>query len=244
MLKCKLCNYVTKANLITHIRHSHNIVISEYIKKYGEVISKKTKNKIKKTLKKKFREGKLISPFKYIDSSGKNNGFYGKNHTEENKQKAVNTRYIKYDGKYFSKEGKINFHKNLIKAQKTRINKNRIQRNFKYEDIYFASSWEKELAKWFDKNNIQWIYEKKRFKVDDETYLPDFWLTEEKTFVEVKGYFNPKDVKKTLLFASMCYDLGFNFYLMMDYDKYGINFINPWQTEEFNVINQRLINNK
>ena len=57
----------------------------------------------------------------------------------------------------------------------------------KYKDCYFRSRLEARWAVFFDAMEIQWEYEKEGFILDDGTlYLPDFWLPESKTFVEVK----------------------------------------------------------
>jgi hypothetical protein len=46
-----------------------------------------TKNKISNTLKEQYSNGTLVTPFKDLDNSGKNNPFYGKTHNSESKDK-------------------------------------------------------------------------------------------------------------------------------------------------------------
>jgi hypothetical protein len=54
----------------------------------------------------------------------------------------------------------------------------------------FRSLWELVLAQWLSNNNIIWEYEKKRFKLKNgKTYIPDFYLPEFDTYIEVKGRF-------------------------------------------------------
>ena len=54
---------------------------------YGKKHTEDVKNKISNTLKLKYEEGILISPFTFLDTKGENNPFYGKKHTEETKNK-------------------------------------------------------------------------------------------------------------------------------------------------------------
>jgi hypothetical protein len=46
-----------------------------------------TKEQISNTLKEKYANGTLVSPFNDFDTRGKNNPFYGKVHTDETKNK-------------------------------------------------------------------------------------------------------------------------------------------------------------
>lgn len=59
------------------------------------------------------------------------------------------------------------------------------------EDLnqYFRSSWEANFARILDYLNIKWEYEPKRFKINsNETYTPDFYLSDFDLWIEVKGY--------------------------------------------------------
>lgn len=66
----------------------------------------------------------------------------------------------------------------------------------KYGNIWFRSSWEATVAKWFDEQGVEWVYEPKRFVLGDVTYVPDFYLPSLDCYVEVKGWLgrNSKDV--------------------------------------------------
>lgn len=50
---------------------------------YGKTLSGDARAKISNTLKKKYANGSLVSPFKTVDNKGERNGFYGKAHTPE-----------------------------------------------------------------------------------------------------------------------------------------------------------------
>jgi hypothetical protein len=64
-------------------RDTHNEKHPMYNKHHTE----KTKKKISNTLKEKYSNGTLVSPFNDLDVKGENNPFYGKLHTEETKNK-------------------------------------------------------------------------------------------------------------------------------------------------------------
>ena len=72
-----------------------------------------------------------------------------------------------------------------------------------YKGIKFRSSWEVITAKTLDENDIEWVYEPKKFQVnEDYTYTPDFFLPLYNLYLEVKGYFrNDIMLNKFLLFA-------------------------------------------
>lgn len=54
---------------------------------YGKSHNNDSKSKISTTLKQRYKEGVIVSPFTVLDFSGENNGFYGKTHSEETKLK-------------------------------------------------------------------------------------------------------------------------------------------------------------
>ena len=67
----------------------------------------------------------------------------------------------------------------------------------KYKDIWFRSKLEAQWAKLLDHFGIRWDYEPEGFRFRDGTmYLPDFWLPESETFLEVKGLMDEEDMHK------------------------------------------------
>ena len=62
-------------------------------------------------------------------------------------------------------------------------------------DITFRSSWEANIARILNKNNISWEYEKNYIQISDLTYLPDFTLDSEK-IIEVKGFWDNSSITK------------------------------------------------
>ena len=65
-----------------------------------------------------------------------------------------------------------------------------------YNGTRFRSKLEASWAKFFDTHRMKWAYESEGFDFDGVWYLPDFWLPEIRTFVEVKGILDDKDNEK------------------------------------------------
>jgi len=67
----------------------------------------------------------------------------------------------------------------------------------------FRSFWELAMAKWLDKNNIQWDYEKETYYIplgnEIKRYTPDFWLYNyngKNVIIDIKGKINEKQFLK------------------------------------------------
>lgn len=58
--------------------------------------------------------------------------------------------------------------------------------------VWMRSSWEVKFATYLDNNNIEWLYEIKKFPITyldtNGTYTPDFYLVEDNKYIEVKGW--------------------------------------------------------
>lgn len=54
-----------------------------------------------------------------------------------------------------------------------------------YKSIRFRSRLEARWAIFFDELDIKWVYEPDPYK-NEQMYLPDFWLTDSRTWIEVK----------------------------------------------------------
>lgn len=70
------------------------------------------------------------------------------------------------------------------------------------ENQMFRSNWEIELAELLTSLGIAYEYEIERFfyKAERESYLPDFYLPEYETFIEVKGFMDKRSLKRCNLF--------------------------------------------
>jgi hypothetical protein len=73
-------------------------------------------------------------------------------------------------------------------------------KRIKYKNITFRSSYEYLYARYLTKNRIKWLYESKTFDLGESTYTPDFYLPESNEYIEIKGYWIPKAIKKFILF--------------------------------------------
>lgn len=57
----------------------------------------------------------------------------------------------------------------------------------KYNGYRFRSRLEARWAVFFDAIGVRWEYEKEGFELPSGRYLPDFWLSDQKCWIEIKG---------------------------------------------------------
>lgn len=69
--------------------------------------------------------------------------------------------------------------------------------------IKFRSSWELATARYLDRRCIAWTYEPRRFDLGDTTYVPDFYLSNQNCFWEIKGWFHDKARAKIARFREL-----------------------------------------
>lgn len=81
-------------------------------------------------------------------------------------------------------------------------------KRIKYKKFWMRSSWEVAYAKYLDKNKIQWQYEPRIFEVGKFRYIPDFYLPDTDTYVEIKGRWRNNAKKKFNLFQKMYYSVN------------------------------------
>lgn len=100
--------------------------------------------------------------------------------------------------------------------------------NVEYNGINFKSYLEMEWAKFFEKNNIKYIYEYKKFNLPSYRYIPDFYLVDYDIYFECKGELRntskvkieelSKKLKKPVYIG---YQNGnFNYCIWIDKDEY------------------------
>ncbi len=110
----------------------------------------------------------------------------------------TNLGKTKYDTSYLMNMSKERKNKKRTQnicyniANANRIN-NQIKKygngKYEYKGIYFKSQHEKAVAKAFDRDKIEWIYEPKVTKLQNGmVYTIDFYLPTLNKYVEVKGY--------------------------------------------------------
>lgn len=149
-----------------------------------------------------------------INTSGKNNGMYGKSPWNKGLTKETDNRILK-SSQTLSKNTKNKPKKPLSKDHKDHISatmkeknlvsnfKHRRKNNY-YKGINFMSSYEVELAKNLDIHNIKWILPKRfKYYVNNDIkdkyhyYTPDFYLPDYNIYLDPKNDFlinniNPK----------------------------------------------------
>ena len=80
----------------------------------------------------------------------------------------------------------------------------------------FRSSWEANIARILNSKKIEWEYERKRFELQNLSYLPDFFLSDG-TIIEVKGFWDNESIEKCDMFIRTYPKAN---YLIVDNDMY------------------------
>lgn len=128
-------------------------------------------------------------------NSGENNPMYNKKHTKEAIDKMIefqktNQAIRGVNSNFFGKppkHGKGNWYKCLDGSE-----------------VWLRSSWEYKYAEYLDNNNIRWLYEPKKYKINYNnkigTYCPDFYLIDENKYIEIKGWWRDDAYAKFIAF--------------------------------------------
>lgn len=69
-------------------------------------------------------------------------------------------------------------------------------KKLEYNGFILDGSWELEVAKWLDKNSIEWIKNNKGFEYQwngKRVYYPDYYLPKLNLYIEVKGFERERD---------------------------------------------------
>lgn len=72
-----------------------------------------------------------------------------------------------------------------------------------YSGILMRSTWEVKFAQYLDEHEILWKYEPTRFDLGDCTYTPDFLLTDDESYWEIKGWFDSRSREKARRFREL-----------------------------------------
>lgn len=88
-----------------------------------------------------------------------------------------------------------------VRSQKARIGRNGSMKASSARKAGFRSGIELAIARSLTSKNISYEYEKTKLTYipKPRTYVPDFYLPEQKMFIEVKGYFDKGDRVKMQL---------------------------------------------
>jgi len=169
---------------------------------FGNKWTIEQKRKQSKLTKIKMQNTNMVQILEKRNTKGKNNGFYGKYHTE----------------KFKKEQSERNKGQNNPSFGKVPSNGKR----FWYKDNCFRSSWEYLYAKWLDKNKIKWSYEVKTFNLGQLTYTPDFYLSEKDLYIEIKGYWRNNAKRKFELFKELYPDKNINLLVEKNLIKLGV----------------------
>lgn len=189
-MKCRYCGKEckNKNSLIQHeIRCKENpnkiSIITTNFNKYNEDV----------------KSGKRHSTNQYIKAKENDIDLKMSDNTKQKISKKLLNRNL-------SEEHKRNIAKGIHKAIKNHpesycsSNVNGRVKHRKYNGITLDSTWEVEVAKYLDENNIKWervingfpyIFEN-----SEHLYFPDFYLVDYDYYIEVKGYERVRDTIK------------------------------------------------
>lgn len=148
---------------------------------------------------------------KMIKENGHPKGFKGHYHTLEEKEKiSVSSKnwWKQVDlstlekRKLKQRETKIkNGTLNPMKKQSNPYSRTKSGKRKDLNNTYFRSSWEANIARYYNYLGIKWEYEPKTFIFQNITrgsvsYTPDFYLPDEDKWIEVKGWMDSKSKTK------------------------------------------------
>ena len=106
--------------------------------------------------------------------------------------------------KYCSSFCRKNKNKSYKKKKKGAI-KTKVWSPLQNKIVLLKSSYELTYVQYMNKNKIKWLYEPKKFYMEDRKtyYLPDFYLPEKREWHEVKGRMYKKSLKKIETFNKL-----------------------------------------
>ena len=167
-----------------------------------------------------------------VDNMVHPRGMLGKHHTKDARNKM--SVFQLQRAANMSQEEK---HEIAMKAVKTRMQKGTLNNTTSNaysrtksgirKDLgqYFRSSWEANIARILNYENIEWMYETKRFVFKEEingviSYQPDFYLPEQNKWIEVKGWMDEKSKLRLQLFKEQYPEESKNL-IIIDQDFYN-----------------------
>ena len=104
--------------------------------------------------------------------------------------------------------------------------KDSLHKSWQGKEYHLRSSYELDYAKELDENHIKYDYENLRIQYKDylgefHTYIPDFYLIDTNTIVEIKSSFT-LDIQNIKDKMKACLDLGYNFKLICDHKEMSV----------------------
>ncbi len=98
--------------------------------------------------------------------------------------------------------------------------------------IYFYSRWEANYARILNFLGSKWIHQPKRFRLKSQYYTPDFYLPENKTYVEIKNFLSDYSKKRDMEFRELYPEEKLILILKSDYqelEKKYAPFVKGWE---------------
>lgn len=218
--KTSICRYAKKIEMTDQTRMS-----AERRKKIGQLGLKYSKTE-------KFLENSKIGQKLLIERSKNNHyrGMLGKYHTNETKKRMSISH--KENWKKKSEEEKQKIVDRLKSSRRENNNYTKAENAYSRckggfrEDLnqYFRSSWEANIARYFNFLSLAWEYEPRRFNFEDIesgvlSYMPDFYLPQLDIWIEVKGWMNEKS-KTQLNYFEQFYPEYYSKLVLIDEEKY------------------------
>ena len=92
------------------------------------------------------------------------------------------------------------------------------------KDQYFRSTWEANFARILNLQDITWEYEHKIYKLKTISYTPDFWLPVEQRYVELKGWMNERSQRQIDEFRELYPNIELEVIEREQYEKLKLQF--------------------
>ena len=158
--------------------------------------------------------------------------------------KYAKTLKEKYDAGIYVIDNPMNYPENRKKLSETMkriygVNPPKVAGRSKcgwYKGFYCRSSWELAYVIYNIEHNINIKANTKGFKYiwkdEEHTYFPDFYLPDEDTYIEIKGYYDEKAKEKTKQFKGNLMVLEkkeMEIYLLYCQEHYGNDFIKLYE---------------
>ena len=84
-------------------------------------------------------------------------------------------------------------------------------------NLYFFSRWEANFARILNLLKVKWKFQPKTFELKTQKYTPDFYLSGEDTYVEIKNFLSEYSRKRDSEFRELYPDIKLKLILKVDY---------------------------
>ena len=95
-------------------------------------------------------------------------------------------------------------------------------KRLRYRRVWMRSSYEVVYAKYLDRKRVEWQYEPIHFDLGNKTYTPDFYLPKKNLYIEIKGYWYERAIKKFRRFKKLYPQIKIKVLRMNDLQEIGV----------------------